>query len=237
MSDASTQHPETIFDRYRLSDLPRYGKTFVGVFTALMLLVCLWAVWIFYETKGKISQGTQPTYMQVDQVAVDSAAISEEIKQDLAEIVADSEAVHAPVWDSMHAGEEHRLDSAEVSRIALLALAQKQAALDAEKMSSESNFKHNLELAHTHINGQTLLFFAIGLVFLFTSVSPTTKRVIFWLFGVCIVLHVAGLTGQGTHWLWDDLLAVSGVLMLIVIAYMALLIFVDLAKSPRTSKS
>lgn len=92
-------------------------------------------------------------------------------------------------------------------------------------------------MAHTHINGQTLLFFAIGLVFLFTSVSPTTKRVIFWLFGVCIVLHVAGLTGQGTHWLWDDLLAVSGALMLIVIAYMALLIFVDLAKSPRTSRS
>jgi hypothetical protein len=49
-------------------------------------------------------------------------------------------------------------------------------------------------------------------------------------------MHVAGLTGQGYHWIWDDLLAVTGVLMLIVMIYMAMLIFVDLGKSPRISK-
>jgi hypothetical protein len=93
-----------------------------------------------------------------------------------------------------------------------------------------------LGLAHTHVNGQTLLFFAIGVVFLFTSVAPTTKKIIYWVFGLGVVMHAAGLTGQGYHWIWDDLLAMTGVLMLVVIVYMALMIFVDLGKSPRISK-
>ena len=236
MSGDTTQPAASLFERYRLSDLPPFAKLFVAIFTLLMLLVCLWAVLIFYETKGKIGNDALPLYMQTDSVVTDSAAMSEEITQDIAEIAADSEAVQAPVWDSTQAGEEQPLDSAEVARIALLAMAQQQAADDAERTSTESRFRHNLGLAHTHVNGQTLLFFAIGVVFLFTSVAPKTKKIIYWVFGICIVLHAAGLTGQGYCWVWNDLLAITGVLMLVVIVYMALLIFVELGKSPRITK-
>jgi hypothetical protein len=236
MSGESTQPTASLFERYRLSDLPPFAKLFVAIFTSLMLLVCLWAVWIFYETKGKIGDDALPLYMQTTSIPVDSATVSEEISQDIAEIAIDSEAVQAPVWDSIQAGEEQPLDSSEVARIAFLAIAQQQASAEAERTSTESKFRRNLGLAHTHVNGQTLLFFAIGVVFLFTSVAPATKKIIYWIFGLGVVMHAAGLTGQGYHWIWDDLLAMTGVLMLVVIVYMALMIFVDLGKSPRISK-
>ena len=90
----------------------------------------------------------------------------------------------------------------------------------------------NLKMAHTHINGQTLLFFAIGLVFLFTSVAPRTKKIALWIFASSILIHVIGLSGEGYHWLYDDILAASGMAILISIIYMAFMIFIDLAKSP-----
>jgi len=35
-------------EKFRLNNLPGYGKVFVGVFTALMLAVCFWAMFIVY---------------------------------------------------------------------------------------------------------------------------------------------------------------------------------------------
>src|SRR3989304_5576519 len=49
-----------------------------------------------------------------------------------------------------------------------------------EHEDEHGDLRHNLGLAHTHINGQTLLFLAIGLVFLFTSVSPGRKKTVYW---------------------------------------------------------
>ena len=223
---------DSVFDKAAIRNLPSYGKLFVGIFTALMLLVCLWAVWIFYESRGKLSAGDVPLYMKSDSVLSDSASLHDELKKDIEEIASDSEAVQAPVWDSVDAGEDYALDSAEVTRIALMALAQQKEIDEAAHSAEETRFRHNLGLAHTHVNGQTLLFFAIGFVFLFTSATPRIKTVTLWVFGLCIIAHTVGLTGQGYGWLWDDLLAISGVLLLAVIAYMALLIFVDLGKKP-----
>ena len=100
----------------------------------------------------------------------------------------------------------------------------------------QRRFKHNVKLAHTHINGQTLLFFAIGLVFLFTSVKPKPKKILFWVFAVAVVVHNIGLTGQHFNWLYDEMLAVSGVLILAAIGYMAVTIYMDLLKKPVVNK-
>ncbi len=145
-----------------LANLPPYGKLFVGIFTTLMLFVCLWAVLIFYVEKG---------------------------------MIVDNE--HHP--------------------------------------ESQPDFEHNVGLAHTHINGQTLLFFAIGLVFVFSSTARKTKKLCLWLFGVSVLAHVVGLTSEGYHWVFDDLLAVSGVIILVVIIFMAFRIFVDLGKRRQES--
>ncbi|MBK7141872.1 MAG: hypothetical protein IPH75_07315 [bacterium] len=223
---------DNFLEKQQIRNLPPYGKLFVGIFTSLMLLVCFWAVWIFYETSGKVGEGDLPLYLKADSVMTDSASLHEELVKDIEEIASDSEAVQAPVWDSFDAGEDIPLDSAEVARIALMALAQQKEIDAAQHVEEESHFRHNLGLAHTHVNGQTLLFFAIGFVFLFTSAPVTTKKILFWLFGLTIVAHTVGLTGQGYCWVYDDLLAISGVLLLGIIAYMAFLIFVDLGKKP-----
>ncbi len=105
---------------------------------------------------------------------------------------------------------------------------------DNDDDDGESRFRHNLGLAHTHVNGQTLLFFVLGAVFLFTSVNKRTKKIVLWTFGLSIVFHAVGLTGEGFHWFFDDILAVSGVVMLVVIAYICLMIYVDLGHTRET---
>jgi hypothetical protein len=159
-----------MFEINRLSTLPPFAKLFIGLFTTLMLFVCVWAVWIYSVEKGVVSEGDKPLYLQ-DETQTEP--------------------------------EEH----------------------------DTPDFRHNLGLAHTHINGQTLLFFAIGLIFLFTSVSCKTKKTVLWVFAISIVVHVTGLTGQGFHFIFDDVLAISGVVILLSIVYMALRIYVDLAKT------
>jgi hypothetical protein len=103
------------------------------------------------------------------------------------------------------------------------------------QQSAQRRLKHNVKLAHTHINGQTLLFFAMGLVFLFTSVKPKVKKIIFCAFAVSVVVHNIGLTGENYHWIYDEMVAVSGVLILVSIAYMAFVIYADLLRNPDKS--
>ena len=100
----------------------------------------------------------------------------------------------------------------------------------------ESHLRHNLGLAHTHVNGQTLLFFALGAVFVFTSVKKRTKKIVLWTFGLSILVHAIGLSGEGFHWIFDDLLAISGVIMLVLIAYMCMMIYVDLGRKRETAR-
>ncbi len=102
--------------------------------------------------------------------------------------------------------------------------------------SFERRLKHNVKLAHTHINGQTLLFFAMGLVFLFTSAKPKIKKIVYCVFAVSVVVHNIGLTGDNFHWLFEEMVAVSGVLILVCIAYMAIVIYADLLTKPIESK-
>ncbi|HEX2897571.1 MAG TPA: hypothetical protein VHP63_05930 [candidate division Zixibacteria bacterium] len=92
--------------------------------------------------------------------------------------------------------------------------------------------KRNVKLAHTHINGQTLLFFSMGLIFLFTSAKPKTKRIVYWIFAVSVVVHNIGLTGENFHPLYEDMLIVSGILILASITYMAFIVYADLLKKP-----
>jgi len=102
--------------------------------------------------------------------------------------------------------------------------------------SFERRLKRNVKLAHTHINGQTLLFFSMGLVFLFTSVKPKIKKIVFWVFAISIIVHNIGLTGENFHWLYYEMVAVSGVLILVSIAYMAVVIYADLLRKSDDSK-
>ena len=220
-------------DQFQLRNLPTYGKLFVALFTTLMLLVIMWAALIYLVEKGRVTVKDPLAYMKESAV--------EQRERDIEAILADPNSVLAPIWDSIMAGREAEVDSISLA----IFFAKADSILSAQRTDSlvqsgpyryaprsQEHFRRNVGLAHTHINGQTLLYFAIGLIFLFSSAAPKTKKIIYWLFGVSIVLHVVGLTGEGFGSAWDDLLAISGVVLLVMIAYMAFVIYMDLGKKP-----
>ncbi|MEK7775600.1 MAG: hypothetical protein AAB305_06930 [Candidatus Zixiibacteriota bacterium] len=222
------------FDSYRLWMLPHYAKVFVGLFTTLMLCVCFWASWIFYLENGRVEESNLPAHV-IDQPSITGQTSEQEgePEQDIEEILTDSSAVMAPIWDETHRGEEQRLDSADLM---LKMQEQEKRAENQQREADRPPLRENIGLAHTHINGQSLLFFALGLIFLFTSVSPKIKTAMVSTFGLAVILHNIGLSGRGFSPVFDDILAISGVLILFSIVYMALMIFAELAKGPHESK-
>jgi len=218
----------------RISDLPPVGKFFVGLFTTLVLLVCIWAATIFYLEKGLMSDYEPAEYYDEYEEMQ-----QEELQQDVDEILSDSEAVLAPEWDSTMGDVEAELDSAELVE----GFQKYDSEESAEELSGDmqeyeelyeedsgEHLRHNIGLAHTHISVQTLLFFAMGFVFLFTSVGPGLKKITLSLLAVSILVHAIGLTGEGFHWVFSAMLTVSGIVILVFLLYMALMVYIDLGR-------
>jgi hypothetical protein len=204
---------------FHLRNLPPYAKTFVGIFTALMLCVSVWAVWIYTARYGKVDVQNLPAYLGTN-----------DLKADIEELKSGTSAVMAPVWDTMQAGKEQPIDSATIEAIKRQPIPK----FGVERNAADQD--EDLGLAHTHINGQTLLFFAIGLIFLFSSATPKSKKIVYWIFGLSILGHNLGLSFRSCSGMFGDLLAISGVLILLSIAYMAFVIFTDLAQKPASDQ-
>ena len=220
----------------KLQNVPTYAKLFVGMLTTLMLFICLWAVFLLYVDKGKVSEGTLPPYLLPENsLSQEYIPTQEELVEDIEMISDDSLARLAPIWDSIISGEETSIDSVTMSKYFTQASV-KDNTDEVESNSDYKHLRHNVGLAHTHINGQTLLFFALGLVFLFTSVKPKMKKILLIVFGSAILLHAVGLSGEGFHWFYDDILALSGLTLLVIIPYICFLVFVDLLKKPSEEK-
>lgn len=207
-----------------LSSFPPIAKLFVGLFTTLVLCVCLWAVWIYTVERGeRVEDSTLANLTPQDEIDA---------------IAADSEAVLAPIWDSGHAGQGIPLDSGEIDTMEESAdLVEGYDGIGDDQNygeEAESQLRHNLGLAHVHINGETLLFFALGGVFLFTSVKLWLKKLVLWVFAAMILAHAVGLTGEGYHWIFEYILALSSVIQLVLIAYLCLMIYVDLGRRPQS---
>jgi hypothetical protein len=227
-------------EQFRLQNLPPYAKLFVALFTTLMLFVVGWAMLIFYVDKGMVKEGSRPDYYEQWGRQSNTGAVSDSeeqaIDEDVDAIAQDSEAVLAPIWDSAVAGQALKVDTATMKS----AFADRERQMQQEEDEPDTGgvdttyaqLRRNVGLAHTHINGQTLLFFALGLIFLFTSVPPKRKKLMLWIFAVAVVTHNVGLTGETFSWVFDDLLAISGVILLVLITYIAFLIYADLAKKP-----
>jgi hypothetical protein len=221
-----------MFESFRLSNLPSYAKLFVGLFALLMLCVCFWAGWLYTVENGGIGEVRLPNSnvtnitKSVDTITTPVTPMNpDSVVKGVEEYVADSEAVLAPIWDSTHKGRELKVDSAQMTK-------EMQTRGGTVQQNPQRRFSRNLKLAHTHVNGQTLLFFAIGLIFLFTSVKPSFKKIIYVLFFLAIIAHNIGLTGMRYASVYDDILAISGVAILVIIVYMVFMIFIDLAKKP-----
>ena len=230
----------------KIPGFPPIAKLFVALFTTLMLFVCLWAVWIYAVSKGEVDETNLPAYLS--HATRDDLSPEDEIEA----IASDSDATLAPIWDAEHAGRDERLDAADLDTMEDIVEEQEAAEEEASTETadetyaapdeepaptdyeeSESHLRHNLGLAHVHVNGQTLLFFALGSLFVFTSVKRHIKKAVLWAFGISILVHAVGLSGAGFNSIFDDILALSGVVMLALIAYMCLMIYVDLGRKPK----
>ena len=223
-------------EKFRLNNLPGYGKVFVGVFTALMLAVCFWAAFIVYlEEFEEMEDSLEEAVTTEINRTVDENNADLQRQEDAELLAEDSEAVLAPIWDSNFAGEEVHVDSA--SNVEHFRERDEEMAAnvyndDYDYEEEAEDLEHNVKLAHVHVNGQTLLFFAIGLVFLFSTVSAGFKKVIYFFFGVAVLLHTIGLTGEGFGEIYEILLYISGTVILLSITVMAVCIFLDLRRKP-----
>ena len=218
---------------YRISGLPPAGKLFVGIFTALVLCVCLWSVHVFYIEEFADDYEFEEVAFDYDEPAYDAEEVAEQL------LTEDPDAVHAPVWDSNQAGLEETLDVEELAE-ELSEHAREVETYDGDYddyvdlEAGENQYHENVGLAHTHISGQALLFFAIGLVFLFTSASTGFKKTVYWLLGLSIVAGTVGFTGAGYHTIFDILAIVGGAGLLIMVVIMAVIIFRDLGRKSAT---
>jgi hypothetical protein len=218
------------FDSFRLSHLPSYAKLFVAIFTTLMLCVCLWAMWIVYERKIAEEDQPAPIVNVTDSTSVDITKVPRDAQHEINEIANDSQAVLSPMWDSQTAGQEKKITNEDIKRMAKQAIAES----DSVKAGSQDNnqFSENLGLAHVHVNGQTLLFFAMGFIFLFSSASPKIKKVIYITGGIGVLCHTIGLMGDEYGVGYTVLLGIGAIALLSTIGFMALRIYLDLQQNP-----
>lgn len=224
---------QNYFEQARLSRLPGYARLFVGLVTVLMLFVCVWAVWIFYESQGKPDPDHLPAYLKQPADIADSSKAE---PGDLSVVPHESSAGLVPAQETTICENERPLRTSgplPATESDSTRLPEDDYGEVSESGGHESPFRENLGLAHTHINGQTLLYFVMGFFFLFTSVSPKLKKTLYWVFGIAVLAHAIGLTGRGFHWVYDDLLAVSGFTILAVMGWMGLLIIFELVNAPR----
>lgn len=214
---------EAMINGLRLAGLPGYARLFVALFTALVLCVVLWAGWLFVAEGGQEGRdGYRAETTEGDEA---------EIADDIDEIESDSAAVRAPIWDTEYAGEDQPFDSSELH--AVLEFAAWPEAGESDE-GSENAVIDDVRLAHARAGRLTLLFFGIGLVYLFSSAGAGTKKVVYWVFGLSIPVYAAGLSARQVHWIFDAALVVSGAVILVVILYMAVRIFRDLASNSAT---
>ncbi len=196
-----------MWDKFNLTMLPSHGKLFVAIFTALMLAVMVWAGGLAAIESGIF--GDDEDEMQA-QAAYDYQA-------DMEAITTDSQAVTAPNWAD--SGQEEPITNEDLGKFA-----------GSSGETTWDKFVDNLKLGHVHLNGHTALFFALGVIFFFSTASIKRKKLVYWIFGSAILIHAIGLAGTDTCPYAKIFIYIGGPLILLSVFYMSIKIFSDLRK-------
>lgn len=185
----------------RISGLPPYGKTFVGLFCILVLVVLVWMTMLGFLHAG------------LNGYHYEDCLTDNTLKMEA--MLATQKATVDPPWND--SGEVTENDSPLMPR-------------DSGHLSNWHIFRNNLEWAIGHAGIQTLLFFALGLIFMFTAYSDKAKKRMYWTGFILITVHVIALSGCGFCLPANILVYTSGPLLLIVFAIMTIMILVNLKK-------
>ena len=194
-----------MFSDFSLAALPLHGKLFVALFTVLFLMVIIWSAVVAAINAGLL--GDFENYGDY------------EAATDIETAMADSEAVTAPDWAD--SGEQVPIRPEDTLKF---------KEYEETQLPFSVRFKDNVEWALEHISTQALLYFALGLLFMFTSYSAKTKRFFFWTVAILIFLHVLGLTGHGFCWPANFLLYACGALILILMFVMGVMVLRNLKR-------
>jgi hypothetical protein len=196
-----------MWEKSNLTMLPAHGKLFVGLFTALMVAVFLWAGTLATLESGIFGDDED-----------EKAAVEDyDYQADMDTIQADSLAVTAPDWSD--SGQEEPINEDDLGGFS-----------ETPEKTTWQKFEDNLKLSHVHLNGHTALYFALGAIFFFSTATPSRKKLAYWIFGIAIFIHTLGLLALDTCPYGKILAMIGGAPLLLSILYMVIVIFSDLRK-------
>jgi len=207
-----------MIEEYRLSKLPKYGKTFVGAFAILMIGIVLW-MFVLGGMESGMFFSEDETVAEIAEESVNKYGNIQE-EESMEPLIEDSELVTPPDWS----------DSGEQKVI---------TEEDEGKFSDEDTepaipfwekFEDNMESSMEHFSSEVLLFFAVGLVFLFTGYSAGAKKFFYIWLPILVVLHAFGVAGYGFCWPSNFIMYVVGPLILLTLLVLAIMILKDLAR-------
>ena len=202
-----------MFEQYSLSKWPSYGKTFVAVFALLIIGIVLWMFILGAMESKMFCSG--PTY--------DEYGVVPE-KEAMEPLFEESELVTPPDWTD--SGEQKVITKGDADDFRNL---DDYGELE-PNVSFWNQFSANMGWSIEHFASESMLFFAVGFLFLFTGYSTKTKRFLIVWTGVLIVLHAFGTAGFGFCWPSDFLMYGIGPLLLLTLLLMAVMILKDLGR-------
>ena len=203
-----------MFDDFNLTKLPSYGKLFVGLFGVLIIMVIIWMAVLGSMEAGML--GDDDEYGEIMEPYEEY-----DFEADIETIMADEQAVTPPDWAD--SGHQEPIEPEDIEEF-------EDFAEEEYALTFWEKLEENLEWAMEHLAAQALLFFAVGLVFIFTTYSAGTKRFFIWVLMLLIVLHILGMTGSGFCLPANILLWGIGSLLLVWLLIMDVMILVNLRK-------
>jgi len=194
---------------FDLTKLPPYLKTLIGLFTALTFIAFLW---IFALTTIELGIFGSDENDQEAEAEYD-------YKADMQSIMADTEAVTAPNWAD--SGQEEPINADDLGNFS-----------DTAEPTTWEKFVDDFKLASTRLAASTALFFALGFVFSFSTVQPRSKKFIYWLLAISILLYAIGLAVLNTCFYSNTLSYIATPILFLIVLYMCIRIFIDLRRKP-----
>jgi len=208
-----------MIEEYRLSKLPRYGKIFIAAFAIMIIGVVLWMFVLGGLESGMVGNGDATVEEIAEEAVTDLGTIEEE--EAMEPLIEDSELVTPPDWSD--SGEQKVITEADEEKFA-------DVGDTAPAISFWEKFEENMEISMEHFSSEVLLFFAVGMVFLFTGYGGATKRFFYIFLAVLIVLHAFGVAGYGFCWPADIIMYVIGPIILLTLLVIAVMILKDLGR-------
>ncbi|UCD93619.1 MAG: hypothetical protein JSU69_07555 [Candidatus Zixiibacteriota bacterium] len=203
-----------MLDDFNLTKLPAHGKLFIVLFGILIIMVIIWMALIALMEAGMLGDfgqygETMEPYDEYD------------FQADMETIMTDEDAVTPPDWAD--SGRQEPIEPEDIEEF-------EDFVEEEYALTFWEKLKENLEWAMEHLATHALLFFAVGLVFIFTTYSPGTKRFFIWVLMLLIVLHVLGMSGSGFCTPANILMWVFGPILLVWLLIMDVMILANLKK-------